>query len=118
MKTTTMLLTQEIIDKLAENGLQAVADRNFDPTPVCQLFTPDANATWLLFWSYPGKPDRVRAIVDLGVGFAELGDISIREIKEVRGGLGLPVERDLYFSTSKTLTEILDASRRVGRIVV
>ncbi|WP_436714352.1 DUF2958 domain-containing protein [Rhodocytophaga aerolata] len=31
------------------------------------------------------------------IGFPELGFVCISEIEEIRGGLGLPVDRDLYF---------------------
>jgi hypothetical protein len=67
-----------------------------EPDPMCQvkLFTPDANWTWYII-EWDGD--------DLCFGFVvgldqELGYFSLAEIDNVRGGLGLPVERDLYFT--------------------
>ena len=36
---------------------------------------------------------------------AELGYVSLKELESIRGGLGLPVERDLYYSG--TLADVL-----------
>ena len=37
--------------------------------------------------------------------FKELGYVSLKELEEVRGPMGLPIERDLYWQP-KTLEEI------------
>ena len=33
---------------------------------------------------------------DLGLGFPELGSVSVAELNQLRGTFGLPVEMDLY----------------------
>ena len=38
-----------------------------------KLFTPDANATWLLTELDPVEPDRAFGLCDLGLGYPELG---------------------------------------------
>ena len=61
----TTLLTSEQRVKLINNGeLQRTVERlepdpvwRFDPFPVVKLFTPDANATWLLVELDPGDAD-------------------------------------------------------------
>ena len=68
---------------------------DIDFTPVVKLFTPDAQCTWLL--TELGLDDIAFGLADLGMGCPELGFISMREIREIRGPLGLPVERDLHF---------------------
>lgn len=65
-----------------------------DPTVWVKLFTPDSIWTWYVI-EWDGD--------DLCFGFVagheqELGYFSLAEIDGVRGGLGLPVERDLYFT--------------------
>ena len=93
------LLTQEIRKKLPplysqeELGGKAVA--------VVKFFTPDSS--WS-FWAteFDGK-DTFFGLVD-GLE-KELGYFSLSELLKVRGQLGLPVERDLYW-TPKTLEEI------------
>jgi len=41
----------------------------------------------------------------------------MREIRELRGPLGLPVERDLHFDANKTLSAYAEDARAQGRIV-
>ena len=41
----------------------------------------------------------------------------ISELAQIRGRLGLPVERDLYFRADKTLLEYAREARAHGRIV-
>lgn len=51
------------------------------------------------------------------MGTPELGFVSMREIRELRGPLGLPIERDLHFDADKTLSAYADEARAHGRIV-
>lgn len=110
---STDLLTVEDRVRLLVNAL---ADER-DHEPVCKLFTPDANATWLLSECDPDEPDRLFGLCDPGLGSPELGYVSLAEIMEVRGPLGLPVERDLYFTADKPLSAYADEARVKGRIV-
>jgi hypothetical protein len=69
------------------------AEGDPDPTVWVKLFTPDSIWTWYVL-EWDGH--------DLCFGFVvgreqELGYFSLDEIAGIRGGLGLPVERDLYF---------------------
>lgn len=96
--------------------IQALADER-DPFPVVKLFMPDAGATWLLTECDPDEPDRLFGLCDLGLGFPELGWASLSEIKEIRGHLGLPVERDASFVASKPLSAYAEKARANGRIV-
>jgi hypothetical protein len=43
--------------------------------------------------------------------------VSLAEIMSVRGPLGLPVERDLYFVADKPLSAYAEEARINGRIV-
>ena len=66
-----------------------------------KFFTPDSNWTWYAT-EFDGK-DTFFGLVD---GFEmELGYFSLSELQSARGPLGLPIERDRYF-TPKTLGEI------------
>ena len=51
------------------------------------------------------------------MGTPELGFVSMREIRELRGPLGLPVERDQHFDANKTLSAYAEEARAHGRIV-
>lgn len=61
--------------------------------------------------------DIAYGLCDLGMGTPELGFVSMREIRELRGPLGLPIERDLHFDADKTLSAYADEARAHGRIV-
>jgi hypothetical protein len=88
-----------------------------DPYPVVKLFMPDACATWLVTECDPDEPDRLFGLADLGHGFPELGYFNLSEIKEVRGHLGLPVERDASFVANKPLSAYAEEARANRRIV-
>lgn len=84
------LLTQELRRKLPELYSQ---ENEADPMVICKFFTPDAGWTWYVI-EFDGQ--------DLFFGYVigiepELGYFTLSELSEVRGVLGLPVERDLWF---------------------
>jgi len=111
---TQSLLTQIIRQKLLANGARSAAGEHIDPVPVVKLFTPDANATWLLTEIDPDNPDIAFGLCDLGLGCPELGSVSLKELESLRGPLGLAVERDAYYSETRALSEIARLARRAG----
>lgn len=82
---------------------------------VLKFFTPDGNWTWYITEGSPvdadGYFDTDKPKVDwmffgLVDGFEqELGYVSLSELQSVRGRLGLPVERDMYW-TPVSLAEV------------
>ena len=110
------LFTPDQREALLANGRRAAASADIDPFPVVKLFTPDANATWLLTEMDPAEPDRLFGLVDLGLGFPELGYCSLAEIRALRGPLGLPVERDQHFIADRPLSAYADVARDRGHI--
>jgi hypothetical protein len=115
---TEALIPDELLAKLIENGRTSEERDGFDPFPVVKLFTPDAAATWLLTEAYPeGSDVRLFGLCDLGMGCPELGYLMLSEIEDVRGKLGLPVERDLYFEAEHRLSAYAKLARQAGRIV-
>lgn len=111
------LISDELRAQLLANGRQSLADEGFDPPPVVKLFTPDAGATWLLTEIDPDDDDHAFGLCDLGLGFPELGYVSLAELATLRGRLGLPVERDLHFKADKTISAYAREARMSGRIV-
>jgi hypothetical protein len=110
------LLTQTIREKLLRNGrirqtLEAEGRAEADFIPVVKLFTPDAACTWLLTEIDPDDDDIAFGLCDLGMGFPELGSVSLRELTALRGKLGLPVERDLHFAPTHTISVFARAAR-------
>lgn len=89
-----------------------------DHKPVVKLSLADGSATWLLTECDPDEPDRLFGLCDLGLGYPELGFVSLAEILELRGPLGLPVERDNGFVADRPLSEYVSEARVAGRITV
>ncbi len=113
----TNLITDVQRAQLLANGRQSLTDEGFDPLPVVKLFTPDAGATWLLTEIDPGDEDHAFGLCDLGLGFPELGYVSLAELTCVRGRLGLLVEQDLRFTASKPISTYAREARLAGRVV-
>jgi hypothetical protein len=107
------LLTAAHLDQLLINGLAADADHR----PVVKLFTPDANATWLISEVDPDDSDRLFGLCDLGLGSPELGYVSLSELKTIRGPLGLAIERDRHFVADKPLSSYAEEARHKSRII-
>jgi len=97
-------------------GEQSARGEEIDPFPVVKLFTPDAGSTWLLTELDPDDPDIAFGLCDLGLGHPELGSVRLSEIASVRGKLGLPVERDLYFKADRPLSAYAEEAHAHGRI--
>lgn len=112
MATNELLTVEDRIRLLA----QALADDR-DAAPILKIFAPDGAATWLISEVDPDDPDRLFGLCDLGLGFPELGWVSLAELSSVRGRLGLPVERDLHFVADKPLSAYAEEARKQGRIV-
>src|SRR5216683_5596351 len=118
---TMKLLTADIRNRLLRNGrvrqqCEQAGESEPDFLPVVKLFTPDGGCTWLLTEINPEDPDIAFGLCDLGFGCPELGSVSLSELESVRGQLGLPVERDLYFTATKTLSAYADEARAHGAI--
>jgi hypothetical protein len=99
------LLDQECREKLPklydgeEKGLAALAQVKF--------FTPDSNWTW-----YASEFDGEDIFFGLVSGLeVELGYFSLKELEEVRGPLGLLIERDVDFEP-KTLKELEEMHKK------
>lgn len=87
------LLTQELREKLPPLGASEKVD-----DPICQVkfFTPDSSWTWF-GTEFDGEDTFFGAVS--GAVF-EIGYFSLSELEALRGPLGLPVERDLYFKST------------------
>jgi hypothetical protein len=115
---TEPTIPNELRDRLIENGRTSKIQDGFDPFPVVKLFTPDAGATWLITEAYPDSSDlRLFGLCDLGLGSPERGYVMLSEIEDVRGKLGLPVERDLYYKAAHRLGVYAKVARHAGMIV-
>lgn len=109
----TPLITDEDRIRLFANALAAERDH----FPVLKLFLAGTGATWLITEVDLDEPDRLFGLCDLGLGFPEMGFVSLDEIREIRSRLGLPVERDMHFVADKPLSAYAEEAQIKGRIV-
>lgn len=86
---------KNLLTKLVRNALPPLGatSEESDPMAVAKFFTPDGGWTWYAI-EFDGD-DTFFGLVD-GLE-CELGDFSLSELLNVRGALGLPVERDRFF---------------------
>jgi|TARA_R100000315_G_scaffold62508_1_gene44619 hypothetical protein len=101
------LLTKELEKQLDKNAQLPEEERKV----VVKFFTPDAGATWWISERDPTDPDRLFGLCDLGLGFPELGYVSLNELRQLRGPLNLPIERDMYWDQNQLLGELADKMR-------
>ena len=113
MKT---LITAEQRIQLIANGQARADGQELDPEPVVRLFTPDAHATWLLTELDSEDGDTTFGLCDLGLGMPELCRVRLSELASVRGPMGLPITRDLYFAAQRSLSEYTRLARANGSI--
>jgi hypothetical protein len=90
-------------------------DRVLDFEPVVKLFTADGNATWLLTELNPDID--AFGLCDLGLGKPELGYVSLAELAAARGSLSLPLECDLHFAPTLTISAYAERAREHRRII-
>ncbi len=112
-ETPMKLITDTQRAELLENG----ANRDADHKPVIKLFNPVGAATWLITDMDPDESDYLHGLADLGMGFPELGGISLSELQSYRGPLGLGIERDLHFRAKAPISVYAEAARAARRIV-
>jgi hypothetical protein len=109
------LFTEALLDTMRLNWENQQAGGGVDYKPVVKIFDPTGAATWLLT-EYCERDDVFFGLCDLGMGSPELGYVSKTELENVRVAFGLTLERDLYFSPNRTLSEYADDARNKGRI--
>ena len=109
------LITKELREELRLNSIRQTEDENFDPKPVVKLFHPVGAATWLLT-ELGEDGDMAFGLCDLGMGCPELGYVSLTELAGIKI-MSLGVERDLYFTATKPISEYASEARTEQRIV-
>lgn len=113
---TRLLTTADQRAQLLANGAARAAGQSIDPLPVVRLFTPDANATWLLAALDPADGDTAWGLIDLGIGMPELVTVKLSDLVAIVGPRQKPVLRDLYFRASRPLSEYVRLAQIDGSI--
>ncbi len=106
------LITEDIKAKLLANW----CDENDEHKPVVKLFNPAGAATWLITEMNSENNDILFGLCDLGMGFPELGYVSLKELESVKVFAGLGIERDIHFDATYPLSVYTEAARAAQRI--
>lgn len=113
---TQPLTTDDQRAQLLANGAARAAVQSIDPLPVVRLFTPDANATWLLAALDPADGDTAWGLIDLGIGMPELGTVKLSDLASIVGPSQASIKRDLHFRPSRPLSEYVRLAQADGSI--
>jgi Protein of unknown function (DUF2958) len=115
------LFTKAQREQLLDNGRRQAAVKGtsdeIDFHPVVKLFNPVGAATWLLTEIDPDDETVAWGLCDLGMGFPEFGTVSLTELANYRGRLGLGIERDLYFEARGPISAYIAAANEAERII-
>jgi len=88
------LFTEAQFEQLIKNGRDR--NPNKDQIPVVKLFMSFTACSWLISELDPEDPDIAFGLCDLGMGFPEIGYVSISELIEAQDLLRF-LERDMFF---------------------
>lgn len=93
----------ELIPKSIQDSIPKLYETQDVENPLVylKLFTPDANWSWFVTELSLDKDTCFGLVVSPFVESGEMGYFSLNELKTVRGKLGLPIERDLWFKPKK-----------------
>ena len=95
------ILTKQIKEKLVDNHKQQNGEKEFKA--VVKLFNPIGKGTWYLSEL---NPETNIAFGLCCLDYKEFGYVSLDELLEFKGQLGLGIERDKFFKSNKyTLNE-------------
>ena len=92
MKLLTKAIEKKLpsLNKQSKLGMESIAYVKF--------FTPDSSWTWYV----TGYDPKTKTFFGLVQGLeTEFGCFTLDELESVRGHLGLPIERDLFFDPIK-----------------
>lgn len=109
------LFTEAQKQKLVNNG--EPENRDKDHPPVVRLYIPDTSCSWLLSEFVPSEqPDIAFGLCDLGMGYPELGSVSVEELEAVGKGRPFSVRRDDSFEAEYPMSVYSLAARNAQEI--
>ncbi len=107
------LIPSELRARLLANGARTASDEAHDPHPLVRLFTPGANASWLLTELDPDDPDLAYGLCDVGLGAPRLDYVRLSQLAAIAGDA---IERDPAFVARQPLSAYVDEARQSGTI--
>lgn len=108
------LIPTELHEKMIENARDMLKGQGDDHPPVVKLLSIASSATWLLSELNPFEPTIAYGLCDLGMGFPELGYVSLEELESIQHpSLPIPlIMRDEHFDAEYLMSVYAEAARR------
>ena len=110
----------QLITKAIERQLIANWHNHGSPTaenkPPLKLFSTWGAATWLISEMNGDDNDLLFGLCDLGMGSPELGYVSHQELRNIKGPMGLTIERDMLFQPEKSLLDYAQEAAEQGAV--
>jgi hypothetical protein len=106
------LIPEDLMLKMMENHRDMAKTGEADHYPVVKLFCIASRAEWLLSEVDPTDRDLAFGLCDLGMGFPELGYVSLDEL----GSFGILIERDEWFDPNYPMSVYAKAARMCEEI--
>lgn len=103
------LLTEDQIILLKHRGHIENCDQ--DHPPAVKLHLPWTGCVWLLSEIDPEDPDIAFGLCDLGLGFPELGNVSLSELQSITFMEDIGVEQDPQFTGDFPMSVYAAAAR-------
>ena len=110
----TNLFTEPQLQQLLANASTDQSAK--DHLPVVRLSLPGSNAAWLLTELGPDNTDLAFGLCDLGLGFPELGYLSMDELKDAAAYFGSTLFNDPDFAPRYPISIYARAARMAGAI--
>lgn len=108
------LIPADLRKKMIENAKDVLKDRGENHPPIVKLFSIAGNAIWLLSELNPLEPDIAYGLCDLGLGFPELGYVSLKELESIQHpSLPIPmIVRDERFDAEYLMSVYAEGARQ------
>jgi len=103
------LFTKEILKALPKMNETSELSSEEIKVPL-KLFNPCGSGTWYITEYDPERNEAYGYVT--GLGYDELGYISITELESVKLRFGLKIERDMHWNMKTTLKEVMDGTKR------
>lgn len=112
------LLLKGMKEKLIKNWKASEEAENrgedLDYKVVVKFFNPTGAGTWYIFEAKPSDPSILYGLCVIHE--PEWGYVSLDELKAFRGSMGLPIERDIYYTpiSKSELQKRVDEGQALG----
>lgn len=105
-------MTKETAERIEKYPLYSQDGKGFSAECVIKFFNPCGAGTWYITEGEKQDGDWLFFGYVTGLGEYEWGYVCLSQLEEINLPYGLKIERDVYYSGGKTVSELLKLSGR------